>query len=129
MIDKITALEIFSNPRDLEIFVGKDRDSGKFAVCIFRGPGHDFKPLITSKPFAETLESVITKTEEILEIILQISTDEFCNKESLIARILNPDGQDTDQFDVLDHDLIVRIIEELRQHQVASTYKMQVVPK
>lgn len=126
-ITRITALEIFTNPGDLEFTIGQDKDSSKFAIGIFRGPGHRYKPMITSVPFAETQEDAVKAVEEILQMIHDCITKEFENPGSIASQYLNPDGREIDQSKVLSQDLISRILGELQQHQKASTCDMVVI--
>jgi len=123
-ISMFTAMEIFTNPHDLEITVAKEGRSGKFAFAISRGPGHRFKRMLSSRPFAETLENVVFWTKVVLEGIRQTVIKEFEDNGSLLSQHLNPDGQTIDQSKVLNPDLINRIVNELRKHQTASTYRM-----
>jgi hypothetical protein len=123
----ITALEIFTNPADLEIIIGQDKEGAKFAVGIFRGPGHNFKPMLTSQPFAEKLEDAVEAIKRTLELIHEVLTKDCEDRKSLpslSSQCLNPDGLEIDLFEVLNLELITRILEELRRHRVASTYKM-----
>ena len=120
----ITALEIFTNPGDLEITIGQEKEGAKFAIGIFRGPGHNFKQMLTSQPFAETQEDAIEAIKGVLESIHEAMTKEFADRKSLPSQYFNPDGQEIDQAKVLNPDLISRILDELRQHRVAGTYKM-----
>ncbi len=120
----ITAMEIFTNPGDLEITIGQRRRGAKFAISISRGPGNNFKPLITSKPFAETQEDAIKVIEGTLESIREIMLKDFEEHKGLPPQYLNPDGLEIDRSKVLNPELIARILEELRQHQVAKTYAM-----
>ena len=123
-ISMLTALEIFTNPGDLEITVGQDKDGDKFAIGIFRGPSHNYKPMLISQPFAETQGDAIKAVEETLQTIYKVITKEFKNSRSLASEYLNPDKQDINQSKVLNQDLISRILEELRAHRKASTCKM-----
>ncbi|MEI8337712.1 MAG: hypothetical protein WCF92_01020 [bacterium] len=120
----ITALEIFTNPNDLEIIIGQKKAGDKFEIGFFRGPGHRFKPMLTSEPFAEKLEDAVEAIKGILESICEALTKEFSDQKSLPSQYLNPEGHKINQSKVLNTDLINRILEELRQHKVASTYKM-----
>ncbi len=120
----ITALEIFTNPSDLEITIEQEKEGAKFAVGIFRGPGHNFKPMLTSQPFAEKLEDAVETIKRTLESIHEALTKDFADRKSLPSQYLNPDGLEIDQSKVLNPKLIARILNELRQHRVASTYKM-----
>ncbi len=119
----LTALEIFTNPGDLEIKIGRDLSSGKFSLGIFRGPGHNFKAMVTWDPFAETSQVAIEAVEEILTISRREITKQFRDKKSLPSEFLNPSGKKIDQTKVLSPEVIAWILAELRQKQVASTYE------
>lgn len=124
-ITRSTALEIYTNPGDLEITVGQEEESGKFAIGIYRGPGHNFKLMISSVPFAESLEDAIEVIrKEVLELSMHAIEKDLEDPESFISQYLNPDGAEIDQSKVLNPGLISRILDELRQHRIASTYKM-----
>jgi len=123
-ITMLSALEIFNNPADIEIIVSEEKVSGKFAIGIFRGPGHNFKPILTSQPFAETKEDAVKEVDIILRSIHEVVTKEFENKESFASHYLNPDNKELDQAKVLNLGLISRILDELRQHQEVSTFTM-----
>ena len=126
-ISMMSALEIFTNPGDLEITIGQEKKGAKFAMGIFRGPGHDFKPILTSQPFAETQEDAIKAVERVLQTVHEAVTETLRNPDSLASRYLIPDEQKIDQSKVLNQDLIGRILDELRQHQKASTCEMLAV--
>ena len=119
-----TASEIFTNPDDLEIMIGQEREGAKFAIGIFRGPGHNFKPMLESQPFAENIEDAREEVKGPLESRREALTKDFADQKSLLSQYLNPDGLEIDQSKVLNPALISRILDELRQHRVASTYKM-----
>ena len=123
----LTALEIFTNPSDLEFTIGQREEGGKFSIGIFRGLGHAFKPMLTSEPFAETLEEAIKAVEGTLQTVYEAITEEFKSKASLASLYLNPEGKEIDQAKVLNQDLIARIIEELRQNRKASTCRIMAV--
>lgn len=125
-LSMITALEIFTNPGDLEITIGQEKEGAKFAIGIFRGPGHNYKPMLTSQPFTEIREDAIKAVEGVLQTVHEAITKQFKNSGSLASRFLNPDGQEIDQSKILNQDLIGRILEELRMHGKASTYEMLV---
>ena len=122
-ISLFTALEIFTNPNDLEISIGQEKGGGKYALVISRGPGHNFKIMLSSQPFAERIEDVVEAIKGILETIRQSIIGEFENNRSFLSQCLNPDEQTIDQSKVLNSDLINRILDELRQHHLARTYR------
>ena len=126
-IRRLTALEIFTNPSDLEIIIGQEKSSGKYAIAIMRGPGHNFKMMLDSEPTIEKFEDALEAVKTILEGIQQFMTKEFEDPNSLVSQFLNPDNQAIDQSRALNPDLINRIMDELCRHKVASTYKMKAV--
>jgi hypothetical protein len=126
-ISRLTALEIFTNPNDLEIVIGQEKSSGKYAIAIMRGPGHNFKMMLDSESSIENFEDAFRAVKETLETIQQAMTKELGDPENLVTQFLNPDSQVIDQSKTLNPDLINRIMDELRRHKVASTYKMKAV--
>ncbi len=122
-ITMLTALEIFSNPRDLVVSTG--RVEGKYAIAISRGPGHNFKILIDSQPFAETPEAATKAIHEILGSIREAATKQLGDRESIPSQYLNPSGRRLHQSKVLDADLIDWILNELREGRVARTYQKE----
>jgi len=126
-ISRLTALEIFTNPSDLEIVIGQEKSSGKYAIVIMRGPGHNFKTMLDSEPFTEKFEDALEAMKTILETVQQSVTKELEDPKNLTSQFLNSDSQAIDQSRVLNPDLINRIMNELRRHKVASTYKMKTV--
>lgn len=120
----ITALEIFTNPDDLEIKIGQEREGEKFSIGIFRGPGHNYKPMLNSGAFAKTLEEAVEAVKEILETVCKAITKDFADRKSIPSQYLNPGGLEIDQSKVLNPDLVSRILDELRKKRSASTCDM-----
>jgi hypothetical protein len=120
----ITALEMFTNPGDLEIAIGRANEGEKFSLNICRGPGHHYKPMITSTPYFDTVEEAIKEVKRILGDTHKALMKDFEERGSFPAQYLKPDGQGIDPEKVLNPELIERILAELREHQVASTHKM-----
>ena len=123
-VSLMDALEIFTHPRDLELSIVKEKGTNKYGICITRGPGHDFKLLITSSFSFEGSKEAIDATKGLLEVIEQTGIKEFSNPSSLISRICNPGKIALDENSILGPEQITRIIEELQKKLVASTYKM-----
>ena len=123
-VSMITAIEIFTNAYHREIIIGQEKNGGKFSIGIFRGPGHSYKPLVTSQMCAETVKDAVETVQGILGMIEQVMAKEVLNRDSVPFQYLNPEGQEIDQPKVLNPDLIGSIVRELERHQKASTYKM-----
>jgi len=126
-VSVMTVLEIFNHPDDLAVEIPKEKNGSKFAILISRGPGHNYKMLLSSKPVFETFDSAIDSVEKILKEIMEYGKKEVVNKESLIYAIVNPDGLELDQIDesgILNAGLITRIMDELRKKQCADTHEM-----
>jgi hypothetical protein len=116
----ITALEIFSNAYDLEIVIAKEAEGKQYTICISRGPGHNFKSMLSSAPFSEDLEKVIGAIKNTLEAAYAAANAEFAKPDGLLGSIL-----DVDHKNILTPTLIAWICQELRTKQIASTYKIQ----
>lgn len=121
-ITLITALEIFTNPKDLQISIGKKGNS-KYMFVVSRGPDHNFKPLISTTPFAETVDIAVEEIKKLLEMIQLASLKQMKDRDSFLTQVLNPNGTDLDMSKLLNTDLINYIINELKQRQVANTYE------
>lgn len=112
-------LEIFNNPKDLHIFIIKGKKDDKYALGIFRGPGHNFKPLITSSPFTEEPENAIKVIKVLLEAAVNASAKLLKGKGDLpdVLRCI------TDPSNTLNASLIERILDDLRRKKVANTFE------
>ena len=119
----LEALEIFSNPMDLHIFITLGKNSDKYSIGIFRGPGHDFKPMITSNPFTKKPECAINIVREILEMALNVCTKRLEDPKDVLSKIVNPGGEKFDQSKVLTTKLIERILKDLEKRKVANTFE------
>jgi len=122
-----TAVEIFTNPYDLEIDIMLVQDNGKFCFSITRGPGHNHKLLVSSRSFSNTRDDVIRVVEGILQDSYVSTTQELRDSGGHISQYLNPHGQEIDQSKVLNSDLITRILDELRRHGRVRTYNLVAV--
>lgn len=121
-ISMSTALEIFTNPKDLEIVVSREKNGDKYAFLITRGPGHNFKMILSSNPFTENFEEVLKAIRETLEKIQQKMTEEFEDSKSLVSRYLRSSDEPLDQSKILSNSLINQIMDNLRENQITSTY-------
>lgn len=121
-ISALTALEIFSNPRDLHVAVGET--DGKFAFMISRGPGHDFKPILSSRPFAENVPAVIGSIKEILESVCNYCRGALSDPGNTITRMLNPGGRPIDEVSVLTQSIIDWMVGEIALKNEVCTSEM-----
>jgi hypothetical protein len=68
----LTAYEMVHNRTDLMFIAGEHKtEQGKFAFCITRGPGHRYKPLLSSKFEFESQESAADAVQEILTAVVE----------------------------------------------------------
>lgn len=104
-----SVLEIYSNPADLQIFVGEDAETKEWGFAITRGPGHNFKPILSSQPFAKTLAEVVDGVRTLLQnVCIMVEKETFPGDPSTC---LTPE-------------LINRIGEDLLRNKVANTFEM-----
>lgn len=122
-ISVITAFEIYTNPFDLKLLIVKEIDGAKYSIFVLRGPGHNFKPLLTTQPFTEELEFAVEVVKETLESINKAVTERFADRNIFPSLVLNPDGLEIDMSMVLNPDLISRIVADLQRNGAAHTYK------
>jgi len=68
MVTRLTLYEIAGNPDDVVVdHGGPDKKHGKFAGWITRGPGHNYKPLISTAPIFETAEEADEAMQQIVD--------------------------------------------------------------
>jgi len=124
-INAVDTLQIFTNPDDLTISIQQYSRSGKFYVCICRGPREGFKPIVTSEPFADDTAVAIQKAGEILEMVRSNGIDHLKRSPEAAPKCFKPGGQDIDESKVLNTNLIKEIIKRLQQCQRAYTHQFR----
>ncbi len=117
-----TCLEMYTNPHDLSFTIGQVEQGGKFAIAITRGPGHRFKLLISSVPFAESREKAADAVKEVLDTVARAASEGLADRSSFASQIINPDGKKIDPSRILNSSLIGWIYEELKKGNPAGTY-------
>ncbi|MCH8748153.1 hypothetical protein IH781_00220 [Patescibacteria group bacterium] len=120
-ISRVTALEIFTQPKDLHFSVGED--GGTWGFAITRGPGHSFKPLLTAQPVFDDMDQAVKDVGDILAAICETCRAELDDKTSLSAQVLNPDNRSLEEATVLTAELIEWILQELRANRKVGTYE------
>lgn len=112
-LTRLTALEIFTNPNDLHFSmptagVGADE---MFGISITRGPGHNFKPMLSGSPTRSRVD--------IIQLVTNIlnTTRKECNQFIDAASGLDPDR-------CLTEDQQRQILESLQKTGEAATYNM-----
>lgn len=129
-ISAVTALEINNHPDDLQVSIYNVEEKGisKYGIIVCRGPGHNYKLLVTSIPFASTIAQAVDEVKNLLTGIHLWATETLSDSDSPIAQIVNPSGQ-VDVSQTLNPDLISRIIDELCKHQVADTSRLLITTR
>lgn len=109
-ITMVSALEIFTNPFDLSITVSKD------AVMISRGPGHNFKPIVSGEWKFENQKIAAEEVGKILKSCIKASSDALSDSENIFAKIINPrneDLKDPEKATVLTNEMVDEIVKML----------------
>lgn len=102
----ITLLEIYSNPKDL-LFQIFEKDNA-FAVLVSRGPGHNFKVMLSSEYVYKTAMEAALVINEVLETVLKECSGNFiCTKFKSFA---------------LTRDDVQKIVHELGEKGISKTY-------
>lgn len=107
-ISVLTALEIFTNPKDIQVAVSQIRGKNEFAFEICRGPKHNYKPMLTSDPFPGDLDGAINRIKETLGLIHKYVVEKSPNLA---------------EHEHLTTELIEWIITQLKEKQLAQTWE------
>ena len=94
MISRLTLYEVAGNPDDINItFAGPD-EYGKFIGWITRGPGHDYKPLISTQAIFDTAEAAKSAMKEIVQFANNFTEEDLANPDSLLVKFFStPEGR------------------------------------
>ena len=114
-------IEIFGNPECLMLSIGYSEKVGRHSFGIYRGQGHNHKPLITSGFIIKTRGGVIGELKKILEEVLARCTDELKDKNSLTFHTLNSENNPPDSLLVLERNLIEWVLNKLRTESCVTT--------
>jgi ribosomal protein L7/L12 len=68
-ISRLTALEIYTNPTDLEFKIVAESEV-EYGVMVMRGPGHNFKLLLMTEAVFEKREMAIDSVRTLLSVTL-----------------------------------------------------------
>ena len=72
----MTALEIFGNPKDLSFTLRELKNDGPWGMLISRGPGHNFKPLLSGDSIPNKLNAMEV-VKEVLETVIKLGLAEL----------------------------------------------------
>jgi hypothetical protein len=107
-LSRLTALEICTNPTDLEFQVAESK--GKHAIMITRGPGHRFKLLLTTEAVFESRTVAVSTIRSVLDVALKEGKSAF-----------------GEALGMLDQETIDHIIQDLQEQGSCSTHLFMVV--
>ena len=119
-ITRLTALEIFTQPDDLEFRVGQDGDKWRSQLLAGQDTVSSF--CLKADPVFDSSDAAISAIGDVLEIICTKMTAELSVPSSLAAQVVNPDNRPIDDANALSGDYRERIISDLTDNGVASTY-------
>lgn len=117
-----TALTIWCNPQDLSIQLIEYPGNLKFGFSIGLGPGGSFRTLLTSRPFANTLEKVV---ECVCNLLLEIckNANNACEQISNILSDTSFPIEPLASQGVTLEDLLPAIEKSLLANGSAKTYQ------
>lgn len=119
----LSALEMYTNPRDLLVCVLENRETGekdptqkgKYSVWISRGAGHHYKPIITCNCVSDTVEQAIQIVESILLHVLTWTKETLNKKDSVFFQVFGVVILNPEQVHTLTESLITWIITQMRE--------------
>lgn len=113
----ITALEIYTNPFDLDIIITED------ALMMSRGPGHNFKILLSGEwKFSDKI-IIAEDIKNILKTIIDKNNTEISKPGSFVASICNPNNEPLNKAIVLTDNMLSEIILSLSKRGMVQTYQ------
>jgi hypothetical protein len=118
-LGRLTALEIFAHPTDLMFVIGEK--DGKFGILLTRGPGHDYKFLISSRMIIETRDKAVEALCNILDATIEEGQRTYASSDD-VGKILNPDKAPVEKFPALTKPFADQIKSLLKTSDKVETY-------
>lgn len=118
----IMALEIYVNPKDLFIAIGKEEGEDVYTLSIARGPNGNCKILLNPERIFERDEA-IQEIEEILHEACKIGEQVLDVFSAETAKKLKIDDRSIKEMDVLTEKDINEIVDQLKSTGMAATYR------
>lgn len=85
-VSRLTVLEIYTNPADLEFTIGSSE--GKWGVLISRGPGHKFKPLLSTEAVFTERDTAVQAIRSVLNSALEEGMRNFPGEQGMLTKEL-----------------------------------------
>jgi hypothetical protein len=125
-IARMSACEIYANPYDISIFIGEGRDMpGKYGFMISRGPGHNYKPILSAAPVFRGEEEAIVYIKAILESIVKSATELLEKPGDFMSQIWADMMKDAKPEELLNQEVIERIITQLKATKNVDTHEFK----
>ncbi|MDP3999336.1 MAG: hypothetical protein Q8P76_01925 [bacterium] len=86
-VNRLTAYEIYGNPKDIICDATGPDSNGKFVGWITRGPGHNYKPLLNSEPIFNSRKEAILYMKELVEAVRKFIAEELKEKKDPLSLI------------------------------------------
>ena len=86
-VSRMTAYEIYGNPKDIVCDASGPDSNEKFIGWITRGPGHNYKPLLSTRPTFASRKEAIQAMEVLVKAIKSVVAKEFKDKKDILSQI------------------------------------------
>lgn len=124
IIDEGLALEIITNPTDLQFLLVQREDDGNYCFIIIRGPKDGFRMLFRAPDFVKTKEEIIQRVETLLESFRSVTHEILGDEDGVFTECINPETMECRELKLMDQVAINRILDALRQNGIAPTFLM-----
>ncbi|MFH1036474.1 MAG: hypothetical protein V1756_00185 [Patescibacteria group bacterium] len=95
MVSRLTLYEIAGNPDDVVVDAGgPDKETGKYVGWITRGPGHNYKPLISTEPIFDTPEQAKEAMQKIVDWAKNWTEEDLRDPNNPLAEFLSPRSEE-----------------------------------
>lgn len=117
------AIQICTNPHNLQIMLTKGKESDKFGFIIIYGPRNDYRLIFLSKFFAKSKEECLEGLKELLEEASIIAVKARGGRDGLISECYDGSPENFRAVELMDNNTISWILFELEQGRIAATFK------
>lgn len=120
-LSRLTALEIFAHPKDLYLCVACGKEfPDKFGFVIARGPGHEYKFLVTCLPVLNSRAGAVKAIVSILNSSVEEGMKTWSG-DNPVTRVYNPDRHPVEAFPALTAEFVAAIEKRLADNDEVET--------
>lgn len=118
------ALDISTNPRNLQITVTKRKTSDDYGFMIIYGPKRDYAMIFMTEFFAKSKSECLEGLKELLERAKEVTIQTLGGDGGVITTCDDSQPEKVEIVELMDQNTINWILFELEHRGLAATFKM-----